>query len=241
MSITPDKEDIYITIEHHRGTAATPCRDVQARGRPRWCRESELRAADPLKPGDVFSREQAAGESAKAISDRLGAEGYAFANVNAVPELDRDKRKVAFTFYVDPGRRVYVRKINISGNAQTRDEVIRREMRQLEGAWYDGRGSSRSKERVERLGYFDDVNVETPPVPGTTDQVDIEVNVTEKPTGNLLAASAIRRGRHRAQRRRLAAEHLRLGQRASACGQHERLNRTITRCRSPSRTTRSTA
>src|SRR5439155_1392912 len=133
-----------------------------------------------------FSRERLQA-SAKDISDRLGAEGYAFANVNAVPELDRDKAIASFTFYVDPGRRAYVRKINISGNPKTRDEVIRREFRQLEGAWYDGPRIERSKVRVKRLGYFEDVNIETPPVPGTSDQVDIDVTVTEKSTGNLLA------------------------------------------------------
>jgi outer membrane protein insertion porin family len=121
------------------------------------------------------------------MSDRLGADGYAFANVNAAPELDRENARASFTFYVDPGRRAYVRKINISGNAKTRDEVIRREFRQLEDAWYDGPRIERSKVRVKRLGYFEDVNVETPPVPGTADQVDVEVSVTEKSTGNLLA------------------------------------------------------
>src|SRR4029078_623403 len=124
--------------------------------------------------------------SAKSISDRLGAEGYAFANVNAVPELARDKATPSFPFYVDPGRRAYVRRINISGNSKTRDEVIRREFRQLEGAWYDGPRIDPSKVRVKRLRDFEDVNIETPPVAGTADQVDIEVSVTERSTGNLL-------------------------------------------------------
>jgi outer membrane protein insertion porin family len=146
----------------------------------------ELQRLIRIKSGDVFSRERLQG-SAKDISDRLGAEGYAFANVNAVPEVNRADAKASFTFYVDPGRRAYVHKINISGNAKTRDEVIRREFRQLEDAWYDGPRIERSKVRVKRLGYFDDVNVETPPVPGTADQVDVEVSVTEKATGNLLA------------------------------------------------------
>ena len=123
----------------------------------------------------------------KAISDRLGTEGYAFANVNAIPEIDRDKLSAAFTIFVDPGRRVYVRKININGNVKTRDEVIRREMRQLEAAWYDGARIERSKVRIRRLGYFEDVNIETPPVAGVPDQADVEVTVAEKATGNLLA------------------------------------------------------
>ena len=139
-----------------------------------------------VRPGETYSREKLQ-VTAKGISDRLGAEGYAFANVNVVPEVDREKHQASFTIYIDPGRRVYVRKINISGNARTRDEVIRREMRQLEGAWYDGARIDRSKVRIKRLGYFEDVNIETPPVPGTTDEADVEVTVTEKATGSLQA------------------------------------------------------
>ena len=139
-----------------------------------------------LRVGDTFSRERLQA-SVKAISDRLGTEGYAFANVNAIPEIDREKLSAAFTIYVDPGRRVYIRKVNINGNVRTRDEVIRREMRQLEAAWYDGARIERSKVRIRRLGYFEDVNIETPPVAGANDQADVEVTVTEKATGNLLA------------------------------------------------------
>ena len=100
--------------------------------------------------------------------------------------MDKDKRKVAFTLFIDPGRRVYVRRINVAGNTRTRDEVIRREMRQLEGGWYSADKITKSKQRVDRLGYFTEVNVETPSVPGTTDQVDFNVTVAEKPTGNIM-------------------------------------------------------
>ena len=184
VSITPDRDNIYITLNVSEGARYT-VGDVRIAG-DLVVPEPELSALVRIKPGEVFSREKLQG-SAKDISDRLGAEGYAFANVNAVPELDRDKSTASFTFYVDPGRRAYVRKINISGNAKTRDEVIRREFRQLEGAWYDGTRIDRSKIRVRRLGYFEDINIETPPVPGSSDQVDIDVTVTEKSTGNLLA------------------------------------------------------
>ncbi len=184
VSITPDRENIYITLNVSEGARYT-VGDVRIAG-DLVVPESDLSALVRIKPGEVFSREKLQG-SAKDISDRLGAEGYAFANVNAVPELDRDKSTASFTFYVDPGRRAYVRKINISGNPKTRDEVIRREFRQLEGAWYDGTRIDRSKIRVKRLNYFEDINIETPPVPGTSDQVDIDVTVTEKSTGNLLA------------------------------------------------------
>jgi outer membrane protein insertion porin family len=184
VSISPDKQDIFITINVSEGPRYT-VGDVRIAG-DLVVPEPELAALIRIKPGETFSRERLQA-SAKDISDRLGAEGYAFANVNAVPELDREKNAASFTFFVDPGRRAYVRKINISGNPKTRDEVIRREFRQLEGAWYDGPRIDRSKIRVKRLGYFDDVTVETPPVPGAADQVDIDVTVTEKSTGNLLA------------------------------------------------------
>ena len=184
VSITPDKEDIYITLNITEGPRFT-VGDVRVAG-DLVVPAAELEGLIRLKSGDVFSREKLQA-SAKDVSDRLGAEGYAFANVNAVPQVNRETQTASFTFYVDPGRRAYVRKINISGNAKTRDEVIRREFRQLEDAWYDGPRIDRSKVRVKRLGYFEDVNVETPPVPGSSDQVDIEVSVTEKSTGNLLA------------------------------------------------------
>jgi len=131
---------------------------------------------DQLVPGE---------ETLQAITDRLGNDGYSFANVNPVPELDREKRIAGFTFFVDPGRRVYVRRVNISGNTKTQDEVIRRELRQLESSWYSLEKIARSKERLQRTGYFSDVTIDTPAVPGTTDQVDINVTVVERNTGTL--------------------------------------------------------
>ena len=184
VSITPDKQDIYITINITEGPRYTVS-DVQLAGEL-LLPEAELMRLVQVRPGDVYSREKLT-QSTKALSDRLGSDGYAFANVNAVPEIDRVKRTAGFTFFIDPGRRVYIRRINISGNSKTRDEVIRRELRQLEGAWYDAARIERSKVRITRLNFFDDVNIETPAVPGSPDQVDIEVTVTEKSTGNLLA------------------------------------------------------
>jgi outer membrane protein insertion porin family len=147
--------------------------------------EEDLRKLIQLKPGDVFARDKLT-QSTKAIADRLGNEGYAFANANAVPQVDKDKREVAFTIFLDPGRRVYVRRINIAGNTRTRDEVLRREMRQLEGGYYDASKIQLSKQRIDRTTYFKDVNVETAPVAGLTDQVDVNFTVEEKPTGALL-------------------------------------------------------
>ncbi|HEX6828226.1 MAG TPA: outer membrane protein assembly factor BamA, partial [Burkholderiales bacterium] len=182
VSITPDKRDIYITIAVTEGQKYTVS-DVKLAG-DLLVPEEELRKRIKIRPGDTFSREKLT-ESTKLISDRLGDEGYAFANVNAVPELNREKQEVAFTLFIDPGRRVYVRRINIAGNSRTKDEVVRREFRQMESAWYSGDKINASKRRVDRLGYFKEVNVETPAVPGTTDQVDVNLAVVEKPTGAL--------------------------------------------------------
>ncbi len=186
VSISPDKDDVFITVNIVEGPRFT-ISGFNVAGEL-VVAEPELRSLIQIKPGETFSRSKMQA-SVKNISERLGVEGYAFANVNAVPEIDRANNAVAFTFYVDAGRRVYVRKINISGNPKTRDEVIRRELRQLESAWYDGTRIERSKVRVRRLGYFEDgsINIETPPVPGTTDQVDVDLSVAEKNTGNLLA------------------------------------------------------
>ncbi len=184
VSITPDKEKIYITITVSEGEKYTVS-DVRLAGEL-LVPQSELESLILVRPGETFSRERLT-RSTKAVSDRFGNDGYAFANVNAVPELDREKKQVGFTFFVDPGRRVYVRRINITGNTRTRDEVIRREMRQLEGAWYDASKIERSRIRITRLGYFEEgsVNIQTPAVAGTADQVDIDVSVVERSTGNL--------------------------------------------------------
>ncbi|WP_374259628.1 outer membrane protein assembly factor BamA [Zoogloea sp.] len=183
VSITPDKKDIYITLSVTEGEKYT-ISDVKLAGNM-VVPESELQKLVALKAGDTFVRDSVTATT-KAITERLGNEGYAFANVNAAPEVDKVKRQVAFTFFVDPGRRVYVRKINFAGNARTRDEVIRREIRQMEGAWYDGAAINRSKKRLDRLGYFEDVAIETPAVPGSTDQVDANFTVKERATGNLM-------------------------------------------------------
>jgi outer membrane protein insertion porin family len=183
VSITPDKKDIYITVNVVEGERYTVT-GVRYSG-DLILPEEEYLALTLIRPGEIFSRERLT-ETTKAISDRLGNEGYAFANVNAAPEIDNQKHEVAFTIFVDPGRRVYVRRINVSGNTKTRDEVIRREMRQMESAWYDGSAISRSRERIDKLGFFDEVTVETPPVVGATDQVDVNFAVKERPTGSIM-------------------------------------------------------
>jgi outer membrane protein insertion porin family len=183
VSITPDRQDIYITVNIVEGEIYTVS-DVTLAGQLLLPRE-QLEPLIELKRGDVFSRERLAA-STKAISDRLGNEGYAFANANAIPTMDREKRTVAFSIVVDPGRRVYVRRIDIAGNSKTRDEVIRREMRQLEGAYYDASKIQLSRRRIDRTSYFSEVTVETLPVEGSPDQVDVVYSVKEKATGSLM-------------------------------------------------------
>jgi outer membrane protein insertion porin family len=183
VSITPDRRDIYLTVNIHEGDKYTVSK-VELGGQMLLPRE-ELEKLIQLKPGDVFSREKLAA-STKAIADRLGNEGYAFANANAIPEVDKEKRSVAFNIVIDPGRRVYVRRIDVAGNTKTRDEVIRREMRQLEGAFYDASKIQLSRRRIDRTQYFSDVTVETHPVEGNPDQVDVVYSVKERATGALL-------------------------------------------------------
>ena len=182
VSISPDKQDIYITVNVTEGEKYT-ISDVKLAG-DLQVPEAELRKLVDIKTGDVFNRLKVT-EANKAISDRLGNEGYAFANVNPIPEVNKEKHTAAFTFFVDPGKRVYVRRINLTGNTRTRDSVLRREMRQLESAWYAGDKIERSKERLNRLGYFSDVNVDTAAVAGSNDQVDLNISVTEKSTGSV--------------------------------------------------------
>ncbi len=183
VSISPDKKDIFITVNVTEGPNYTVS-DINLAGQM-LVPEEELRKLIAIKPGEVFSRERLT-ESTRKIGDRLGNEGYAFANVNAVPELDKEKHQVAFTLFVDPGRRVYVNRVNVAGNTRTRDEVIRREVRQMEGGWYNAEKINLSRNRLNRLGYFNEVNIETPAVSGTTDQVDVNIGVSERSTGNIM-------------------------------------------------------
>jgi outer membrane protein insertion porin family len=182
VSITPDKEKIYITVNIVEGPVYT-ITDIKFQGELKIT-EEEMRSLLLFKPGETFSRQKIV-DSVKRISDRLGNDGYSFANINPVPEADRAKKTASFTMFVDPGRRVHVRRINVQGNSRTRDEVVRREMRQLESAWYSNEKIARSKERLERTSFFEDINIETPSVPGSNDQVDLNVTVKERNTGSL--------------------------------------------------------
>ncbi len=180
VSISPDRKDIFITLTIHEGEPYT-LSDVKLAGDLLGLNE-QIEPYLQQKSGEVFSSDKTTA-TVKGISDYLGTLGYAFANVNPNPVLDRENHTADLTFYVDPGRRVYVRRIEVGGNVRTRDEVVRREMRQQEAAWYDANNIRMSRDRIDRLGYFNQVDVNTSPVPGSPDQVDINVDVTEKPTG----------------------------------------------------------
>lgn len=184
VSITDDKKQMFITINVSEGERYQ-IKEVRLAG-DLIVPEKELFDLILIKKDAIFSR-KAVTKSSEFLTDRLGNDGYAFANVNAVPKIDRDSRRVTLTFYIDPGRRAYVRRINIEGNSKTRDEVVRRELVQQEGSWISTQNVENSRIRVQRLGYFEDVNVETTPVAGTADQVDLDFTVTEQSSGNLSA------------------------------------------------------
>ena len=137
-----------------------------------------------IKPGKPNNADDVA-ETTRVFTENFGNYGFAFARVEARPEVDRVNNRVALVLQADPSRRAYIRRINISGNDRTRDEVIRREFRQFEASWYDGTKIRLSRDRVDRLGYFTGVNIDTAEIPGVNDQVDLNVSVVEKPTGSI--------------------------------------------------------
>ena len=184
VSISPDKQDVFITINVNEGDLYR-LNEVSLLGEMVVPRE-ELEALLTFEKGSVFSRKQIV-ETRNQLMERLGIDGYAFAKVNPIPEVNDENKTVDLKFIVDPGNRVYVRRINVHGNTKTRDEVIRRELRQMEGAWLSSPLLNRSKIRLQRLGFFEEVNVATPSVPGTVDQVDVEFEVKEGSTGSFSA------------------------------------------------------
>ena len=182
VSISPDKRDIFVSVNLSEGERYNVS-GIKLTGELLGLDE-ELQPLIDVKPGEVFSAERI-NAIAKRITDRMSTLGYAFASANPIPEPDLEKRQVAFTIVVDPGRRVYVRRVNIAGNNRTRDEVIRREVRQYESAWFDSDRVRLSRDRIDRLGFFESVTVDTPAVPSAPDQVDVNVTVKERATGNL--------------------------------------------------------
>ena len=181
VSISPEKVDIYITANVVEGEVYSVSK-VQLTGEMVVAEET-LKRLIVIQAGEIFSRKLVE-QSVENITGVLSNIGYAFANVNPITEVDREGRLVSINFFVDPGKRVYIRRILFSGNTKSKDEVLRREMRQMEGAWFSQAAIDRSKVRLQRLTYFEKVEIETPAVPGTDDQVDVIVSVTERAAGS---------------------------------------------------------
>ena len=182
VAISPDKQDISITINVKEGQPYTVV-GVQLEGEYLG-KDEEFKALVTIRPGEPY-RAEAVTDTTKAFVQKFGTFGYAFAKVDAVPQIDRANAQVTLVLGADPQRRVYVRRINVAGNTRTRDEVVRREFRQFESSWYDGNRIKLSRDRVDRLGFFSEVSVDSNEVPGTLDQVDLTITIKEKPTGNL--------------------------------------------------------
>ncbi len=182
VSIAPNKADVFITINMTEGRRYTVS-GVKLTGDMLGL-EKEIEPLVKVKAGDIYNAE-AVNNVSKAIVEKYSTLGYAFASATPTPVADAANDTVQIVYTVDPGRRAYVRHVNISGNTKTRDEVIRREVRQYESAWFDSDKVKISRDRIDRLGYFDTVTADPKPVPGTRDQVDLEIAVKERPTGSI--------------------------------------------------------
>ncbi|MBX3641479.1 MAG: outer membrane protein assembly factor BamA [Rubrivivax sp.] len=182
VTISPDKQDISITITIREGQVFTVT-GVRLEGNFLG-REDEFRALVSVVPGQPYRGDDVAA-TVRRFGDLFANYGFAFARIEPRPDIDRNLGQVQVVFAAEPQRRVYVRRIDVAGNTRTRDEVIRREFRQFEASWYDGSKIKLSKERLDRLGFFKETSVDTTEVPGTADQVDLLITVEEKPTGNL--------------------------------------------------------
>lgn len=180
VAISPDKQKISLVVNIHEGEKFVVS-GVELEGNYLG-RDDEFKSLVKIRPGQAYNADLVA-ETTKAFSDHFSNFGFAFARVDAVPEVDRENNRVAFVLRAEPSRRAYVRRIQVTGNDRTRDEVIRREFRQFESSWYDGDKIKLSRDRVDRLGYFTEVDVDTQEIPGSPDQVDLVVHVKEKPTG----------------------------------------------------------
>ncbi len=188
VAISPQKEDIGVTINITEGERFVVSK-IKLLGNYLG-KEEEFQSLITIQAGEVYNADQVA-QTTKAFTDYFSNFGFAFARAEPRTEVDRATNRVEVTIQADPSRRVYVRRINVAGNDRTRDEVIRREFRQLEAAWYDGEKIRQSRNRVDRLGFFKEVSLETQDVPGSQDQVDLLVTVSEKPTGSLSVGAGL--------------------------------------------------
>lgn len=182
VSLSPNKEDVFISVNVHEGDVYT-VNKVNLAGEL-ILEEELLRKLVIMEENQTFSRQKVT-FTQDLIAKRLGNEGFTFASVNGVPKINDEDKTVELTFFIEPGKRTYVRRINFTGNESTMDEVLRREMVQMEGGWASTELIEQSKSRLEQLGFFKGVNVETPKVPGSDDLIDVNYNVEEQPSGSL--------------------------------------------------------
>jgi len=182
VALSPSKDEVTLTVNITEGNRYVVS-SVKLAG-DFLGKEDDFKRLISVQAGEPYNADQVAATT-KAFTDYFGAFGFAFARVDAAPDIDRTNGRVALTLQAQPSRRAYVRRINIAGNNRTRDEVIRRELRQFESAWYDSDRIKLSRDRVDRLGFFTQVGIDTQEVLGAPDQVDLQMTVAEKPTGNL--------------------------------------------------------
>jgi len=184
VTITPDRQRIHITVNVNEGLKYT-VGDIALAGDLVFP-EATLRELLSIETGETYNQ-RGITQTINALREKLGERGYAFARINPLPERRDDDQTVDLTLFIDPAERVYVRRIRISGNETTRDDVIRTELRQFEGTWLSSDDLRQSEERLGRMGFFSDISIDTPRVPGTNDQVDVEVNAVERLSGSLRA------------------------------------------------------
>ncbi len=184
VSVSPDKKTVYVTLNIHEGDVYT-VNEIDIAGDPKLS-EARIRRLILLREGDIFSQKKMT-DTSEFMTNMLGNAGYTNAKVEGIPEKNQEDKTVKLNFLIDPGKRVYVRRIEFRGNTKTSDNVLRREMRQMEGSSASNARIEQSKVRLERLGFFKEVTVENRDVPGTTDLIDVEFTVEEQPSGSITA------------------------------------------------------
>ena len=189
IRISESKKNVYIDISITEGNKYLIA-DSQLSGNYENVPEALLQAQISTRAGQAFNRSEVTASTSR-LNQILGDYGYAFSNANAIPDIDKEARTVSFNYFVDPGKKIYVRRINIFGNEKTKDSVIRRELRQFESSWYAKNKIDRSKSRLSATQYFDSIDVQTSSVPGVTDQVDISLHVVERNTGKLMLGAGV--------------------------------------------------
>ena len=192
IRISENKKQVYIDISITEGNKYFIGK-TQLSGKYENIPEVLLESQIVIKEGQVFNRAEVTATTTR-LNQILGDYGYAFSNANAIPDVDKEARTVSFNFFIDPGKKIYVRRINIFGNEKTKDAVIRREMRQFEASWYAKHKVDRSKTRLSGTQYFDSIDVQTSNVPGTTDQIDVNFHVVERNTGKLMMGAGVSSG-----------------------------------------------